>query len=216
VIHIFDTSTNRLSIGIASDDGKVEREFQADASESERGIHDARLASETEILLRNAGVSTRDRDIVRIGLIIGPGSFTGLRIGLAFAKGLAFATGAAIVPLTQHEVLQFANPEHDGYIVTPGYRPDLFYLAETSSPRKIRLLTGEELMKLTVKPIVALDKLNESAAIFSFPKLGKTKFVPLSLAAMARMTAECPSPLSGTAIDGIEPLYLTEFKPGRA
>jgi hypothetical protein len=78
------------------------------------------------------------------------------------------------------------------------------------------LLTGEELMQLTAKPIVALDKLDESVAIFTSSKLGNTKFVALSLAAMARMTAECSLSLSGIAIDGIEPLYLTEFKPGRA
>jgi len=212
VILLFDTSANRLSIGIADGKGKIAREFHSDASESERGIHDARLASETENLLRSADISIRQ--IARIGLIIGPGSFTGLRIGLAFAKGLSFATDAAIVPLTQHEVLQFANPELNGYIVTPGYRPDLFYMAESDSPRDIRLLTGEELMKLTAKPIVALDKLVASPAIFSFQEFGTQKFVSLSLAAMARISAESLSPLSGISIDGIEPLYLTEFKTG--
>jgi tRNA threonylcarbamoyl adenosine modification protein YeaZ len=212
VILVFDTSTNRLSIGIASGDGKLMREFHADASESERGIHDARLARETEILLQDAGVSPKG--IILIGLIIGPGSFTGLRIGLAFAKGLAFATGAAIVPLTQHEVLQASNPEHEGYIVTPGYRPDLFYLAESGALRDIRLVAGDELRKLPVKKIIALDKLRESQTIGAFLVTEDTRFVSLSLSEMARMTKECTSPLHGVAIDGIEPLYLTEFKPG--
>jgi tRNA threonylcarbamoyl adenosine modification protein YeaZ len=210
VILIFDTSTNRLSIGIASDKGEILREFHAEASESERGIHDARLAIETENLLRNSDVSAQE--ITRIGLIIGPGSFTGLRIGLAFAKGLAFASNSAIAPLTQHEVLQAANPEFEGYIVTPGYRPDMFYLAESDNLRKIKLFTGEEMANLPAKPILALDKLNELPTTFT-AEFG-AKFVPLSLAAMAWMTAECISPLIGDLIDMIEPLYLTEFKPG--
>ena len=212
MILVFDTSTNRLSIGIASDDGEIVQELHAEASESERGIHDARLAKETEILLRNAGVSPKN--IIRIGLIIGPGSFTGLRIGLAFAKGLAFATGAAIVPLTPHEVLQASNPEHDGYIVTSGYRPELFYLAESSWPRQIRLLSGDELMKLRAMPIIALDKLDGPQTIGSFLESLDTRFVSLSLSTMARMTAECSSPLHGALIDASEPLYLTEFKTG--
>ena len=186
MILVFDTSTNRLSVGIASDEGELLREFHAEASESERGIHDARLASETEKLLAETGVSARK--IARIGLIIGPGSFTGLRIGLSFAKGLAFAAGAGIAPLTQHEVLQSTNLEHEGYIVTPGYRPELFYLAESRILREIRLITGEEIWKLPPKRILALDKLELSSAVFS-SEFGSPKFVPLSLAAMARMTA---------------------------
>jgi tRNA threonylcarbamoyl adenosine modification protein YeaZ len=221
VILTFDTSTNRLSIGIASDNGEILGEFHAEASESERGIHDARLAIEAEKLLVESRVEPvlslpKDRrfqpDISRIGLIIGPGSFTGLRIGLAFAKGLAFASNSAIVPLTQHEVLQFANPKFEGYIVTPGYRPDMFYLAESGNLREIRLFSGEEMEKLPAKQIIALDKLNTFQTTFS-AEFG-AKFVPLSLAAMARMTVDCVSPLIGNAIDMIEPLYLTEFKPG--
>ena len=117
------------------------REFHAEpsADAGERAIHDARLAMETAKLLQSESIATNE--ISRIGIIIGPGSFTGLRIGLSFAKGLAFATGASIVPMTLHEVLQSANPNHHGYIITPGYRPDLFYVATSDMPREIRLVT---------------------------------------------------------------------------
>lgn len=43
--------------------------------------------------------------ITRIGVTIGPGSFMGQRVGVAFAKGLAMGTGADTVPFTTLEAL---------------------------------------------------------------------------------------------------------------
>jgi len=43
--------------------------------------------------------------IDRIAVTVGPGAFTGVRVGLAFAKGLRLATGAAILGFTTLECL---------------------------------------------------------------------------------------------------------------
>jgi tRNA threonylcarbamoyladenosine biosynthesis protein TsaB len=51
--------------------------------------HQERLAPMTRDLMSAAGLEFGALD--RIGVTVGPGSFTGLRVGLAFAKGLAFA-----------------------------------------------------------------------------------------------------------------------------
>jgi tRNA threonylcarbamoyl adenosine modification protein YeaZ len=217
VILLLDTSSSQLLIGLASDDGILLREFHVEPSAEggERAIHDARLAMETENILREEGVSAKD--MTRIGIIIGPGSFTGLRIGLSFAKGLAFATGAGIVPMTAHEVLQAANPSHNGYIITPGYRQDLFYVAESDAPREIRLVDGPELSNLPEKPILAH---NFFAVHPSFFILYPSFFALISLAVMARITATSLEMVTGAALDALEPLYLTEFnvvrKPGKS
>ena len=55
-----------------------------------------------------AGVAFADLD--RIGVTVGPGSFTGLRVGLAFAKGLATALSISCVGVNTLESLAFGVP----------------------------------------------------------------------------------------------------------
>ncbi len=207
MILLIDTFSSTLSLGLAATDGTMLREFQAepDWGADERAIHDARLAMECANLLKSESISPKE--ITRIGIIIGPGSFTGLRISLSFAKGFAFAVGASIVPIALHEGLQDANRDHEGYIITPGYRADLFYVAHSHTPRDIRLLSGAEVLNLA-GPILAHDYfLRHPSSFMHTPFIS----VALSLAAMARMTAGSSERILGAALDALEPLYLTEF-----
>ena len=65
--------------------------------------HQERLAPMTRDLMATAGLDFAALD--RIGVTVGPGSFTGLRVGLAFAKGLAFALGRPCVGVGTLEAL---------------------------------------------------------------------------------------------------------------
>lgn len=62
-----------------------------------------RIAGLTRDLMATAGVSFDAAD--RIGVTIGPGSFTGLRVGLAFAQGLAAALTRPVVGLSSLDAL---------------------------------------------------------------------------------------------------------------
>src|ERR1700731_3158443 len=57
--------------------------------------HGSDLPSAMEEVLRMAGLTLRD--LTAIAVALGPGSFTGLRIGLSYAKGLAMAVGSPFV-----------------------------------------------------------------------------------------------------------------------
>jgi tRNA threonylcarbamoyladenosine biosynthesis protein TsaB len=65
--------------------------------------HLVALSQSVEELL--SGASLGARDVTRVAVVVGPGSFTGLRIGLAFAKGLHAAGGADLVTIDSLRLL---------------------------------------------------------------------------------------------------------------
>lgn len=65
--------------------------------------HSERLLPALDGMLGQAGMSVRDVDLLAVTL--GPGSYTGLRIGLGTAKGLAFALDKPIVGVSTLEAL---------------------------------------------------------------------------------------------------------------
>ena len=75
----FDTATEVATSALV-DDGEVLAERSSRAST---------LLEDVDALLRQGGANARDLDALAVG--IGPGSFTGVRIGLATARGLALA-----------------------------------------------------------------------------------------------------------------------------
>ena len=79
-----DTSGSFCSIALKGADGAV-----TTGASSGEGDHFERLPGLVDEIFASAGLSMSALSAIRIG--IGPGSFTGLRIGLSFAKGMAAA-----------------------------------------------------------------------------------------------------------------------------
>jgi tRNA threonylcarbamoyladenosine biosynthesis protein TsaB len=76
----------------------------AELSEPMSNGHDARLAPLIGRLMRDAGRPFADLD--RIAVIVGPGSFTGIRVGVAFARGLSLSLGIPAAGVTSLEALE--------------------------------------------------------------------------------------------------------------
>ncbi len=70
--------------------------------------HQERIGMIAREAMSEAGVAFDE--LTRIGVTVGPGSFTGLRVGLAFAKGLATALSIPCVGVTTLEAMAFGIP----------------------------------------------------------------------------------------------------------
>ncbi|MBI3392829.1 MAG: tRNA (adenosine(37)-N6)-threonylcarbamoyltransferase complex dimerization subunit type 1 TsaB, partial [Nitrospirae bacterium] len=93
LILALETATIPGSVALARD-GEVIGEIELPR---DRYISEALLPA-VDDLLGHAGVGLKDLDI--LALAIGPGSFTGLRVGLATMKGLAIVLGVPIAPVS--------------------------------------------------------------------------------------------------------------------
>ena len=151
-----DTSTQIASLAIISR-GCVAGSIAVPVSS-----HGASLPGVVDDLLSNAGFKIRDLAAIAVG--IGPGSFTGLRIGLSYAKGLAMASGCALIGIPGFDAMAMAARELAGQsdhadielgglvAVVVDARKNEFYAA-------LYRVVADGLEKLTEDLVVTLEQL---------------------------------------------------------
>jgi tRNA threonylcarbamoyladenosine biosynthesis protein TsaB len=100
---IIDTSTTACSVAL-SDGGGIVAEYLVNQGRT----LSARLLDSVDLLLREAGLSAADLDC--FGVAVGPGSFTGLRVGIATVKGLAMAAGKPVAGFSSLAMLAMNIP----------------------------------------------------------------------------------------------------------
>ena len=98
-----------------------------------RGTASAESISAVRRLLTQSGWSLQDLDAV--GVVSGPGSFTGIRAGLAAAKGLCIASGLPLAAVSRLEVLSDAASLQNGFAALDAGRGEL-YVREISTGRE--------------------------------------------------------------------------------
>jgi tRNA threonylcarbamoyladenosine biosynthesis protein TsaB len=94
----FDTATAATSVCLLRDDGEAFERVPPVERLFERPAHSAELLPMADAVLSEAGVDWPEVDAVAVG--VGPGTFTGLRIGVATARALAHANEVELRPVS--------------------------------------------------------------------------------------------------------------------
>ncbi|HZC47219.1 MAG TPA: tRNA (adenosine(37)-N6)-threonylcarbamoyltransferase complex dimerization subunit type 1 TsaB [Candidatus Acidoferrum sp.] len=145
-----DTSTSIASLALIAG-GRVVASVARPATS-----HGAALPGAMDELLRSAGVAIRDIGAIAVG--IGPGSFTGLRIGISYAKGIAMASGCGLVGVPGFDAVALSALERNNIetgrlvCVVVDARKGEVYTA-------LYRVVADGLEKLSVESVVALEHL---------------------------------------------------------
>lgn len=88
------------------------------------------LPDQAEKFLAECGAQWSD--LTAIGVVVGPGSFTGIRLGIAYTKGLALGLNIPVVPVNAFEIYLRATP--DAFVAIDSGRGDFFVAADGLAP----------------------------------------------------------------------------------
>lgn len=133
-----------------------------------RGHHTVELAPSVARLLEQVGVSAGQ--IECLGVALGPGSFTGLRIGLALVKGMALALRVPVVGVPTLDFLAAAQPVSElpmaavlqagrGRLALVWYRVERGHWKAQSEPV---IITAEELAAQIKSPTLVVGELSSA------------------------------------------------------
>jgi tRNA threonylcarbamoyladenosine biosynthesis protein TsaB len=186
--------------------------------------HAAFLHPAIESMLKETNISIHELDAVAVS--IGPGSYTGLRVGLASAKGLCFALNKPLIALCTLETMAFqtqmnhANPSKEILfcpmidarrmeVFTALYRPDLTYLLQPHAH-----ILDEHSFQDILKEHEVLFSGNGSDKFLektNHPNASQVKISSLS-SAMAQLSYKSFTESVYAEIKSLEPNYLKAYQ----
>jgi tRNA threonylcarbamoyladenosine biosynthesis protein TsaB len=154
-----ETSAVTASVAVTEDEKLLAQSFQNSGL-----THSATLMPMVADLLKNTGITMEDIDVIAVAA--GPGSFTGVRIGVAAAKGLAWPGDKPCAPCSTLESMAWQCAHMDGEIcVAMDARRKQVYNARF-------LAENGTLTRLSEDRAIGVDELTEEVK-----KSGKTQIL---------------------------------------
>lgn len=101
MILAIETATDVCGVALVRDQSVIAQRVLA-----EKYVHSEKLLPMIDEVLRDASLSAKQLETIAVS--IGPGSFTGLRIGLSTAKGLALSLGISVIAVPTLDALAHA------------------------------------------------------------------------------------------------------------
>lgn len=157
------------------------------------------------------------KQIDAIAITIGPGSFTGVRVGLSLAKGLAHGLNIKLIPITNFRLtlnrLDQIKPEFKYCTIIPAKLPE-YYFSYTDNDRVLKHGCAE--MKhfdefLTKDTFIVGDFDDETELKHSYFEYINVKNLTKEADSMAELAAAAVKDGKVFDAEDIEPLYLKDF-----
>lgn len=202
-----DTSTSAITAAVH--DGNA---VLAEATTIDPRAHGERLAPNIATVLAEAGVRPDDLTDVVVGL--GPGPFTGLRVGIVTARVMALATGAALHGVCSFDALAYAArgaASADGALVvaTDARRKEVYWARYAVHDGQVRAVTQPQVCRPADLP----GELRSLPAVGRGPLIYPDSFdhpvdgiLDVSAAALADLAVRRLA--AGESLSGTTPLYL--------
>lgn len=116
---IIDTSRPGIGLLLGDNSNYIETDRQSLA-----------LQVEVEKFLGENNLSWKD--LTAVGVVVGPGSFTGIRLGIAYAKGLGIGLNIPVIPINAFEIYLQHDP--DAFVAIDSGKTDLYVGAADMEP----------------------------------------------------------------------------------
>jgi tRNA threonylcarbamoyladenosine biosynthesis protein TsaB len=160
-----DTATAAAGVALVEDGKLIAEEIQSNPGKSSTGTVARPRANHAEIVLPLIqSILTKARVAVAqlsgIAISIGPGSFTGLRVGLATAKGIAYASGLPLVGVSTLHATAARVPNFDGMICSllDARKNEVYFALFRHDGQDLKRLTEDAMTSIDG----ALDQLRNS------------------------------------------------------
>lgn len=211
-----DTATDQGGVALGSDAG-IRGEIRLGRGRR----HAEQLAPAVEGLLRSAGASLEDLAAVAVG--VGPGLFTGLRVGVTTAKVLAQALAVPVVPIASLDLVAYPLRFSDRAIVAllDARRGELYharYLPVPGGLQRVSEYAVDHPDDVVAELLATGDELllaGDGALSYreTLQRVDRTEFAPATFAwpspaALVELAAECFRLEEFVRPVEVEPLYL--------
>jgi len=214
-----ETSTKICGVALLKDDTWV-----ADYHLNQKNVHASQITKLIEAVLNHGRIEASELSAIAVS--IGPGSFTGLRIGLSVAKGLALGSDTPIVAVPTFDALAYQAPVESG-IVCPVLKSRSFeyFFAIYERHHFINTCVQEPQLVLTenikdVLPAGAMllgqtDELQMDESLKRMVTFAPQELIKPSALSVALLGLYKFKSGDITAFETLEPTYFQEFIAGK-
>ncbi len=154
MILAINTSTRQFSVGLVLEEGILLTEYIMSSIKSGSSY----LMPGIDFLLRHS--EKKLEDIKAVAVAIGPGSFTGLKVGLSVAKGICFSMNIPIIGISSLEALAMQIPDSDIPItaIIDSRKREYFFAQFAYKKRSLIRISKDECIKIEEFPKIFKEK----------------------------------------------------------